>query len=116
MEDEATLEEFDGLPPQPVSAEAVKSLGESEAVTGTMPIMSEFNDVITEFLVIKEGTMHALGFNPDTEKWHHLESRDFSKETAHTVEEELMDRLYDWREKRVKPFLIENDLIPNIEI
>jgi len=116
MKDESTLEVFDGLPPQPVSAEAVKSLGESEAVTGTMPIESEFNDVITEFLVIKEGTMHALAFDPDTEKWHCLESCEFSQENVHEIEDELLDRLYDWREKQVKPFLIENDLIPNVEI
>ena len=116
MEDKSTLEVFDGLPPQPVSAEAVKSLGESEAVTATMPIQSEFNDVITEFLVIKEETMHALAYDPDAEKWHRLESRTFTQETAHEVEDELMTRLYDWREVHVKPFLIEHDLIPNFEI
>ena len=116
MEDKSTLEVFDGLPPQPVSAEAVKSLGESEAVTGTLPIKSEFNDVITEFLVIKDETMHALAFDPDAEKWHRLESREFTQETVHEVEDELIDRLYDWREVHVKPFLIEKDLIPNVEI
>jgi hypothetical protein len=116
MEEESNLEVFDGLPPQPVSAEAVKSLGESEAVTGTMPIKSEFNDVITEFLVIKEETMHALAFDPDDEKWHRLESREFTQETVHEVEDELMDRLYDWRGERVTPYLVENNLIPNAEI
>jgi hypothetical protein len=116
MEDRSTLEAFDGLPPQPVSAEAVKSLGESEAVTGTMPIKSEFNDVITEFLVIKDETMYALAFDPDTERWNRLESREFTQETVHEVEDELIDRLYDWREVHVKPFLIEKDLIPNVEI
>lgn len=116
MENESTLEVFDGLPPQPVSAEAVKSLGESEAVTGTMPIKSEFNDIITEFLVIKEETMHALAFDPNAEKWHRLESREFTQETVHEVEDELMDRLYDWREERVTSYLVENDLIPNFEI
>ncbi len=43
-----------------------------------MPIKSEFNDVITEFLVIKDETMYALAFDPDTERWHRLESREFT--------------------------------------
>jgi len=81
-----------------------------------MPIKSEFNDVITEFLVIKEARMYALAFDPNSEKWHLLESRKFTQESVREIEEELMDRLSDWREEQVKPYLVENDLIPNFRI
>ena len=116
MDKESKLEMVDGLPPQPVSVEAVKSLGESEAVVGTMPIESRFNDVVTEFLVYKDETMYALAYDPTEEKWNLLESREFTQESIYEVEEELMGRLYDWREEHVLPFLIENDLIPKFKI
>ena len=115
MGTESELEVFDSLPPQPVSAEAVQSLGESDAIMGTMPIESRFNDVITEFLLYKDETAHALAFDPEAERWHLLESREFTQETLYEVEEELMDRLYDWREEHVLPYLVEEDLIPNFE-
>lgn len=115
MGNKSELEVFDGLPPQPVSAEAVKSLGESDAVTGTLPLESRFNDIITEFLLYKDEKIFALVFDPSAETWHLLESREYTQETIHDVEEELMDRLYDWREEHVLPYLVENDLIPNFE-
>mgnify|MGYP007091102155 CR=1 FL=1 len=52
MAPDSDLEMLEALPPQPVSAEAVKELGESAAVRGTMPIESSYNDLITEFLLI----------------------------------------------------------------
>ena len=116
MGSKSELEVFGALPPQPVPAEAVKSLGESDAVTGTMPIESRFNDVITEFLLYKEDRIYALAFDPTAESWHLLESRECTQETIHEVEEDLMDRLYDWREEYVLPYLVENNLIPNFEV
>jgi hypothetical protein len=66
MESDVNLEVASVLPSQPVPAETVKSIGESEAVTGTRPIASRFNDVITEFLVYKpEGSMR-LPLTPKT--------------------------------------------------
>lgn len=113
--DNSELEVFEGLPPQPVSAEAVKSLGESDAVTGTLPLESRFNDIITEFLLYKNEKIFALAFDPSTETWYLLEGREYTEETVHGVEETLMDRLHDWREEHVLPYLVENDLIPNFE-
>ena len=98
------------------SGETVKKLGESDAVVGTMPIESRFNDVITEFLLYYETKLYALAFNPETETWHLLETRSYDRESKHGVEEELMGRLYDWREEHVLSYLVENDLIPSFEI
>ena len=106
----------EALPPQPVSAEAVKELGDSSAVTGTMPIESSFNNLVTEFLVFSEGRMHALIFDPDAETWCILASRQYGQENAREIENELIGRLYEWREEHVLPFLIENDLIPAFKI
>ena len=116
MGDKSELEVFDGLPPQPVSAEAVKSLGESDTVTGTLPIESRFNNIITEFLLYKDEKIFALVFDPSAETWRFLESRKYTQRTVHDVEEEMMDNLYDWREEHVLPYLVENDLIPNFEV
>lgn len=104
------------LPPQPVSAEAVKEIGDSSAVTGTMPIESNFNNLVTEFLIFSEGTMHALVFDPEAETWCILESREYDRDNAREVENQLIGRLYEWREEHVLPFLIENDLIPAFKI
>jgi len=109
-------EMVEALPSQPVSAETVKALGESSAVTGTMPIESNFNDLITEFLLFSEETIHALVFDPEAETWHILESRQHTQDNTREIENELMGRLYEWREEHVLPFLVENDLIPAFEI
>lgn len=115
MGNNSELEVFEGLPPKPLSAEAVKSLGESDAVTGTLPLECRFNDIITEFLLYKNEKIFALAFDPSTETWYLLEDREHTEETFHDVEETLMDRLHDWREEHVLPYLVENDLIPNFE-
>lgn len=116
MAPDSDLEMLEALPPQPVSAEAVKELGESAAVRGTMPIESSYNDLITEFLLISEETMHALAFDPEAEAWHLLESRQYGQDNAREIENELIGRLYEWREENVIPFLVDNNLIPAIRI
>lgn len=107
---------FDALPPQPMSAETVKELGKSDAVDGTMPIESRFNDIITEFILYFNDTMYAIAFDPDATTWHVLESRPINESRLHELEDELMDLLYEWREEHVLPYLVENDLIPNFVI
>jgi len=106
----------DALPSHPLSGETVKALGESDAVVGTRPIESRFNDVITEFLLYSESTIFALAFDPETETWNLLESQSYDRENRQDVEEELMERLYNWREEYVLPYLVENDLIPSFKI
>lgn len=107
---------LDALPPHPISGETVKELGESDTVVGTMPIESRFNDIITEFLLYSDMKIYALAFDPDSETWHLLESRTYNRDGMQEVEDDLMDRLYDWRNEYVVSFLVENDLIPNFEI
>ena len=113
MEDEAHPAVVEKLPSQPVAAKTVKALGESEALTGTRPIESRFNDVITEFLVYVDETIHALAFDPEQMQWQILESRSYTTENRTEIEKALMDRLHEWREDHVLPFLVEQDLIPN---
>lgn len=110
------LKMMDALPSHPLSGETVKALGESNAVVGTMPIESRFNDVITEFILYSESKLYALAFDPEAETWHLLESRSYDQESKWDVEEELMGQLYNWREEHVLPYLVENDLIPSFEI
>ena len=116
MSRDSRLKIMDALPSHPLSGETVKALGESDAVVGTMPIESSFNDVITEFVLYSETKLHALAFDPETETWHLLETQSYDRENKHAVEEELMGRLYGWREEHVLPYLVENDLIPSFEI
>ena len=113
MEDEAQPTVVEKLPPQPAPAKTVKTLGESDAPTGTRPIESRFNDVITEFLVYKDESMYALAFDPEQMQWQLLESRSYTTETRTETEKELMDQLHEWREEHVLSFLVEQDLIPN---
>jgi len=110
------LKIMDALPSHPLSGETVKALGESDAVIGTMPIESSFNDVITEFLLYSETKLNALAFDPETETWHLLKTRSYDRATKHDIEEEMMGRLYDWREENVLSYLVEKDLIPSFEI
>lgn len=107
---------MDALPSHPLSGETVKELGESDVVVGTMPIESRFNDVITEFLLYSEAKIYAVAFDPETETWNLLESQSYDRENRQDVEEELMGRLYNWREEYVLPYLVENDLIPSFRI
>ena len=60
--------------------------------------------------------MHALAFDPEAEAWHLLESRQYGQDNAREIENELIGRLYEWREENVIPFLIDNNLIPAIRI
>jgi hypothetical protein len=113
MEDEAQPAVVEQLPSQPIPAKTVKALGESDALTGTRPIESRFNDVITEFLVYKDESIHALAFDPKQMQWQLLESRSYTAKTRTEVEKALMDQLHEWREEHVLSFLVEQDLIPN---
>ena len=116
MESDGDLEVVSVLPSQPVPAETVKSIGESEAVTGTRPIASRFNDVITEFLVYKPDRIYALAFDPEDERWRLLDSHKYTGETSQEVEEALMDQLYEWRGEHVVPYLVERDLLPKFKL
>ena len=113
MDDETQPAVVEKLPSQPVPAKTVKALGESDALTGTRPIESRFNELITEFLVYKDETMYALAFDPEQMQWQLLESCSYTAETRTELEKALMDRLHEWREEHVLPFLVEQDLIPN---
>ncbi|WP_435079859.1 hypothetical protein [Halococcus sp. AFM35] len=116
MTDDSQPRVFDALPSQPISTETVTALGESDAITGTMPIQNRHNDIITEFLLYFEDTIYALAFDPDTSTWHILETRPYNDTRLEELENELMALLYEWREEHVLPYLIENDLIPTIEM
>jgi len=116
MESDDELEVASVLPSQPVPAETVKSIGESEAVTGTRPIKSRFNDVITEFLVYKPDRIYALVFDPEGERWQLLDSQEYTTETSQKVEEALMSQLYDWRENQMVPYLVERNLLPKFKL
>ena len=116
MESDDDLEIASVLPSKPVPAETVKSIGESEAVTGTRPIASRFNDVVTEFLVYKPDRIYALAFDPEDERWRLLDTQEYTAETSHEVEEALMDQLYEWREEHVVPYLVERDLLPKFKL
>jgi len=107
---------LDALPSQPISAETVRKIGESDAFVGTRPIESRFNDIITEFVLYNDKKAYAFGYDPEIEAWNLLQSRSYDKESMYEVEEILMDELYGWRNEFVLPFLVENDLIPSFEI
>ena len=85
-------------------------------MTGTRPIKSRFNDVITEFLVYKPDRIYALVFDPEGERWQLLDSQEYTTETSQKVEEALMGQLYDWRENQMVPYLVERNLLPKFKL
>lgn len=118
MPDHSTPRFVEGLPEHPITVEAVTEMGHAatDGIHGTMPIESEFNDVVTEFLLYLDERICALVFDPELERWVVLENRPFAEASFPDVEAELMDRLYEWRQEHVIPYLAANDLIPTFVI
>lgn len=104
------------LPAHPLSNDTIKKLGESDKTVGTRPLSSRFNDLVTEFLLIADSGTYAIAFDPENETWSVLEHRPHDDMRDPEIEEQLLDRLQQWRQDHVVPYLAENELIPTFDI
>lgn len=115
-DDDTNPKLLNALPAQPLSNDAIKTLGESDTTVGTRPLSSRFNDLVTEFLLIVDSGTYAIAFDPEHATWSVLEHRAHDDTRDLDIEEELLDRLQQWRQDNVVPYLAENDLIPAFDV
>jgi hypothetical protein len=85
---------MDSLPDQPLPEEAIKDIGESDAVIGAMPFPAEQG--IRGFVLEREEVFIAVVFDHRTNTWRHLEEYETDEFSLQTVLQEAIQDRAEW--------------------